>query len=125
MTNTETDKFGFYLSEKQQFLVVTFSGALIKATLPEFQKCEKQILESQAKYIVLNFQELQQMDLTAIRPLAQLQKQIREKPAQLKICAIQKKFCDLLTEAAAVRPQELCQDLAQALKSFDILPSPR
>jgi anti-anti-sigma factor len=117
------EKLEYFLSEKQQFLVVSLVGSLTKSTQAEIQKCEDAILASAAKYIVLNFHDLKEMDLTGIRPLVQLQKRIREKPAQMRLCFVKTEIFNILDGAAAIRPQELCGDLVQALKSFDIAPS--
>ena len=118
--STETvEKFEYFLSEKQQFLVVSLVGTLTKATHGEIQKCEEAILASSAKCIVLNFHEFKGMDLTGIRPLAQLQKCIREKPAQLRLCFVNTDIYSMMDRVGAVRAQEICEDLVQALKSFD------
>jgi anti-anti-sigma regulatory factor len=111
-------KLDYFVSEKSGFLVLSFLGAITKSTLVVFEKAQLDVRKSEATNIVLNFHDITKLDVSGIPGLVKLQKMIRERPAELRICFLRPDFKKMLLEGGAVRPNELNNNLLDALKSF-------
>jgi anti-anti-sigma regulatory factor len=105
----------YFISEKIPFAVVSFSGALIKGSLPELKICEQAIEVSQAKVFILCFNELEDLDIQGARALARLQMAIRKKSAAVRLCLLNRRFGRILEDQGALRREELYMDLKDAL----------
>ncbi len=108
----------YFVSEKQAFLVVSFLGSMTKLTSRVLEKCQSEILQSEAKRFVLSFHDVTQLEPSAIPFLVRMQKALRDKGAEIRVCFLKPEFKKLLIEAAAVRTPEVMANLIEALQSF-------
>jgi len=119
MNSESSGKLEYFISEKNDFLVVSFLGAMTKLTAPIIEKCIAEVITASAKKTVLNFHDVIQIEPGAIAPLVRLQKAVREKPGDLRLCFIKPVFLQYLHEAGAIRPAEISDNLLLALQSFN------
>src|SRR5689334_11659007 len=96
----------FFISEKQDFLVVALLGTINKANAPLIEKCQLEVLTHSASYVVLSLHDVTQLDTGGIPALVRFQKAIRDKPAELRICFVKPEFHKILNGAGAIRPNE-------------------
>ena len=100
-------------------LVVSIVGPLTKENQPIFKECNEEILKLSSKWIILNFRDVSPLvDLSYIELLDQLQKKIREKPAFLRLSGVHPELRKVLQEKQIVRPEELVNNLSEALSSL-------
>ena len=118
----KTNELEYFLSEKGTFLVVSFNGSITKSTVPALEKCQGDVLNSQAQSVVLNLHDVTKVDLSGIPPFALLQHAIRKKPAKLRLCFIKADFAKLLLDRVAIRREEVTANLKDALESLKKLP---
>jgi anti-anti-sigma regulatory factor len=112
-------KLEYFISEKNGYLVLSMVGSITKATLGVFERAQMELRKCEAQYIVLNFHDITRLDISGVPALVRLQKSLRERPAELRICFLKPDFLRMLVEAGAVRPPELADNLLEALRSFN------
>lgn len=116
----EDKKLDWFISENGKYLVISFVGSILETTGKRLQECEDEINRRSATRIVLNFFNVDEMSRGAIRPLARLEKIIRDKPANLRLCFLKPDHEKLLIWEGVARPDEIMENLVIALKSFQI-----
>lgn len=109
----------WFISEKDKYLIVSFSGTMTEDTSSKLIHCEEEVKKRNAKCIVLNFFNIDEMTRGCMRQLAHLEKLIRDKPAKLRICFLKPDHETFLVREGIIRPNEITGNLMQALKSFD------
>lgn len=107
----------FFISEKNSVVVASLAGALSKDTKGVIEECKQQILNIDAKHVILCFQDATHIDFIGAEALAQLQKSIRGIPAQLQLCMLPPQIKKLLFERGLIRREEIVGTLVQALKT--------
>lgn len=109
----------YTLSEKNEMLVVIFTGNLGSDSMPSLDVLRAEILrKEQVTQVVLFFQRVEIMSADVISSLTQLQRDIRQKPSELRICALSPSLKERLLKMGIVRGLELQDDLRTALLSF-------
>lgn len=116
--NLTPSKLQYFLSEKNDYLVVSFVGAMNKLTAPDIEKCLEEVLPKNARKFVLNFHDVIQVEPGAIAPLVRFQKAMRDKPGEVRVCFLKPTFQRYLIDSGAIRPAEIAQNLLEALQSF-------
>lgn len=102
-------------------LVVSFTGDLTSQVLPSLEACRDDVRKSKATQIVLFFQQVESLSSEAISFFTQLQRDIRMKPAELRVCGLRPNIRERLVKMGIIRGLELAEDLKSALLSFDRL----
>ncbi len=111
-----------YFSKDHSVLVVNIVGPLVKDNITTFEECGEEIFKSKSKWIILNFRDVSpDVDLAFLPLLGQLQKKIRGKPAHLRLSGLHPDIRKVLQDQNLVFPDELVNNLSDALKS---LPDP-
>jgi anti-anti-sigma regulatory factor len=119
MLSTTEAKLEFFVSEKNHFLVISLLGTLTKTTLPVLEKIQDELAQRDAKLIVLNCYDLHRVEVGGVPGIVRLQKMIRDRPStHLRICFLKPDISKFLMESGAVRPNELCNNLLEALKDL-------
>jgi anti-anti-sigma regulatory factor len=112
-------KLVYFLSEKNDFLVVSFVGFMNKTTAKAIEVCHEEVLKARARFVVLSFHDIQQLEPGAVPALVRLQRMIREKPGgEVRICFLHPSFQKFLQDSGAIRPNELSNNLLAALQSL-------
>jgi anti-anti-sigma regulatory factor len=110
--------FECFYAEKNEYLVVSLVGPLTKGNLGALEGFQAKINESAAHYVVFSFHDVKDLDLAGIGALAKMQKIVRAKPADLRICFLSEQFKKLLLKNGAIRQDEVTANLARALDSL-------
>src|SRR5262245_23814090 len=92
-------KLEYFISEKNGYLVLSLLGSITKSTLGVFERAQMELKKSEAQNVVLNFHDISRLDISGIPALVRLQKSIRERPSDLRICFLKPDFKRLLVEA--------------------------
>jgi anti-anti-sigma regulatory factor len=117
LKKNEKIELTYFISEKPPFAVITFVGAMVKATIQVLDDCERDLLSRTGTLWVVVFRDVTTLDLTALAPLAKLQKNARTKGA-LRLCSIRSELKKLLVEKAVIRDTETLDNLTEALDSL-------
>lgn len=108
----------YSLTQKNKMLVVSLTGELSNNALSTLESCRKEILSKEdATFVVLYFQEVENISSDVISLLAQMQRDIRQKPAELRLC-LKESLREKLVRMGVVRGLEVAEDLRSALLSF-------
>ena len=103
-------------------LVVSFTGDLNSQVLASLEVCREEVMrKSKATNVVLFFQQVESMSTEVVSWLAQMQREIRMKPAELRICGLRTNMKERLVKMGIIRGMELADDLKTALLSFERL----
>ncbi len=116
-------KLSYFISEKEKFLVITLQGPADRTFEHIVEECLERIRLSKAEFIVINLHDVTQFDRQGLSFFVKLEKQIRNKPAQLRICCINSIVNKFLNEEGAVRNNEVAPDLPMAIQSFKTQPN--
>jgi anti-anti-sigma factor len=110
----------YFFNERSQLLVVTLQGELSGRSAEILESCRKEILERKEAInrVVLSFQEVEHISLDVIPVFAQLQREIRSMPADLRLCALKSGVREKLIRMGVVRGREVADDLKAALLSL-------
>ena len=117
----DTDKdLQYFVSSKEQFLVISFLGRMTKSTNAVFDACQNEIASTQAQYVVLSFHDVTNVERPVIPSLVKLQKFIRDKAPdiELRVCHLKPDLGTMLIDSGAIRREELKTNLKDALASF-------
>ncbi len=121
MTHSEY-KLEYFVSEKNDYLVVSLLGTLAKNTMVTLEKVQMEISKSSARQVVLNLHDLTRVEVGGIPGIVRLQKLIRDRPnSHLRLCFLRPDIYKSLAEAGAVRPAEMADNLLEALKDLAAL----
>ena len=100
-------------------LVVSLAGEISNHVVPALEACRQEILAKEdVNCVVLYFQNVGQISPDGISMLAQIQREIRAKPANLRLCALNENLRTKLLKMGVVRGVEFTDDLKEALLSF-------
>lgn len=120
MNHTESNvppKLSYFLSQKKGILIASLIGPLSRETLPILEECSREIADSQAKWVILNFRDVSKDLEKPIMPaIAGLQKKIREMPADLKLVGLHPELRQTLERQGLLRREERAENLSQALQ---------
>ncbi len=116
--NVQPPKLDYFISIKQDFLVVSFIGSMNKNTAAVIEKCREEVIASPARFVVLNFHDVIQLEPGAVPSIVRLELAVREKPGELQLCFLHPHFLKFLHDSGAIRPSEVSDNLLNALQSF-------
>jgi hypothetical protein len=114
---TEARLLEYFISRKEDFLVVSLRGTLTKATIPTLDECQAQVAQSGARHVVISMHDVETLEIGGVPGLIRLQKAIRDR-AQLRLCFLRAEHGAMLADAGAIRPAEVVDTLVNALQSF-------
>lgn len=115
----EQKSFQYSFNQKNGMLVVSFSGEINTPVLPALEACRQELLaKTEVSCVVLYFQDVEAISSDAIPWLAQVQREIRLKPAEVRLCSLRENMRERLVRMGVVRGLEIAEDLRTALLSF-------
>lgn len=115
---TQAKELQYTLAQKGALTIASFNGSIIRKNLEVLEKCKQELLKQQSKFIILSFQNVDDLDLFSVPALAQFQKAMRDKPAVLRICLIRHDFRELLEGRGAMKKSEIANELTDAIRSL-------
>ena len=105
----------YFISEKGDFLVVSFVGIMTKNTITVLEECLSEVEKSESKSVVLNFHDVTELTRSTHRILSQIQAAIRKKRGKIRICFINPKYKKELIDLVIIREGEVVENLKQAI----------
>lgn len=118
-TLEDQKSFQYSFNQKNNMLVVSLAGQITAQVLPALEACRQELLSKQeVSCVVLYFQDVDSISMDAIPLIAQMQREIRLKPASLRLCALPVGLREKLVRMGVVRGLEVAEDLKSALLSF-------
>ncbi|MGE5086099.1 MAG: STAS domain-containing protein [Bacillota bacterium] len=115
----EQTSFNYKINQKNHMLVVSLTGEISNHVVPALEACRQEILAKEdVNCVVLYFQNVGQISPDGISMLAQIQREIRSKPAHLRLCSLNEALRTKLMKMGVVRGMECADDLKEALLSF-------
>lgn len=118
-TLEDQKSFQYSFNQCNNMLVVSFSGEISTPVLAALEACRQELLsKSEVRCVVLYFQDVGSISTDAIPWLAQVQRDIRLKPAEVRLCALPGTLRERLVRMGVVRGLEVADDLKSALLSF-------
>ena len=113
-----TSESHFFL-ESYSVLSLTLVGSLTRENRLAFLECANQILQSDAKWIILNFRDVDEhFDPEYVQLLGDLVLSIRKKGSAARMSGLHPGIRRQLLERELVAPDELTNNLAEALESI-------
>jgi anti-anti-sigma regulatory factor len=123
--NQHLGEFSYLMTEKELpaqngvLLLVSLFGPIQRSSSEHFEKLIEEIGTKKPDWVVLNFRDVpRQVERPMYASLAKLQKLIRDKQAELKICEMHSDVRLALESAGITRPQEVVGPLEQALRTL-------
>lgn len=120
MPNQDHIPLKYFLSEKNAILIVSFAGAMDRASGAVMEQCLKEIEERSAQFLILNFHDVPSVDRSFVAPLARLKKHARDHGMMLKICYLVPSQRTWLEAQGVLEPAQVANNLAEALQSLPI-----
>jgi len=116
----EQSDLSYLISHKNLIVVVTFIGAFVREKqAATFDRCLAEILEKNPQWVVFYFRDMgNKMDAGFYPAFVKLQKAIRDKPAELRLCSLHPELRETLLEKAIVRKNELSPNLREAFIGY-------
>ena len=109
----------YFIAEKNAVLIVSWIGEFTHQTSSIIDKCREEIAKSGAKWVIFNLRDLKpDMDKITVPVFARLQKNIREKPAVLRLTSLHPNLRSFLQEQGVLRPDEVANNLAEVLQGI-------
>jgi anti-anti-sigma factor len=106
-------------SQKAVILLISLAGPINRTTAPVFEKLIEDVEKRSPGWVVLNLRDVgSTIERTQYPAFAKLQKTIRDKSAELKICSVHPDLKKLLTDAGLIRGKELANNLPEALQAL-------
>jgi anti-anti-sigma regulatory factor len=125
MDQQQALQFTYFVSQKELpsqdgiLLLVALAGRIHRPEAQPFEKLIEEITAKPAHWVILSLRDVgQNVERTMFPALARLQKVVRDKPAELKLCGVHPELKISLESAGIIRSIEIVNNLAQALTSL-------
>ena len=111
--------FKYEIMGNDVVLVIDLFGDMDSKAVAIIEKCRDEILAQQpVKYVIFNFSKVAQVGGDAIQSWAQLQKSVRSKPAELRLCGIEEEPREKMFKYGILRTGEIAASLREAVASI-------
>ncbi|WP_253696954.1 STAS domain-containing protein [Bdellovibrio bacteriovorus] len=111
--------FQYAFNQRNNMLVVSLTGEITSQVVPALEACRQELLgKKDFSRVVIYFQDVDAISLDAVPVLAQMQREIRAKPADLRLASLRESLKEKLIRMGVVRGLEVADDLKTALLSF-------
>ena len=121
----QPSQFSYFISEKDLssqngiLLVIALMGPISRSNAPIFEKFLDELSQKQAHWVIINLRDVEKDVERPMFPVfARLQKLIRDKPAELKLCGVHPELRVVLEQAGILRATEVVNNLAMALQTL-------
>jgi anti-anti-sigma factor len=122
---TQPDQLTYFLSEKEVasqksvILLISLAGPINRATADVLDKLIEELEKRSPGWVVLNLRDIgSSIERTQYPAFAKLQKTVRDKGAELKICSVHPDLRSVLVDAGLLRVKEIANNLPEALQSL-------
>ena len=120
---TETDELKYFISEKKHIMVVTLIGPLVRSNAHILDQCIRELSRKEASWVILNLKDVPgTVDRAVFPAIARLQKNVRDRKAQLRLSSINPNLRLALDQNGLIRSDETSNTLAEALTSLQASP---
>lgn len=115
----ELELFSYEISRNQSFLIAALSGKIQQSSLESFSQFQREILEAESlKAVLFDFSHVSGITLDAIPALVLLQKNLRHRGLQFRLCGLHDPLKDKLSKLGVIRSSELSLNRRSALESI-------
>ena len=118
MSQPSAFDFQYFISEKNGFVVASLVGLLDQRCLAKFEELNIELSNSEFRKLIINFRDVTGVTAESIPVVALLQKMVRAREAELRLCGLKPEVKERLFKAGILRPHELTDNLRTALQSM-------
>ncbi len=116
---SELTEFSISMTDNQPVLIITLSGPFSFEYLNEIQALNSKISTlDQVKFVVFDLSKLSLVESKMTFSFARIQKEVRDRGFQLRICGTPTKLKEKLLDKGVLRENELFANLTDAVKSL-------
>lgn len=116
-TTQDFSDFKYFVSSKGAFLVASLVGLLNDQHAELMQPLLTEVHDNTSALIfIFNFRDLGEIDGDAVSMLAQIQKDIRSKPAEVRLCGLRPELKAKLLNRGVIRTSEIYDNLQVAIQ---------
>jgi anti-anti-sigma factor len=106
-------------SQKSVILLISLAGPMNRANADVLDKLIEELEKKSPGWVVLNLRDVgTSIERTQYPAFARLQKTVRDKGAELKICSVHPDLRTTLVDAGLLRIKEISNNLPEALQSL-------
>jgi len=110
----------YFINRKKAICVITLKGSLSIDDVEPLEACLKEVMLQPASYVVVNFAGVEQVDVSASRPLTLFQQGLRAK-AKLFLCEILPEIGKHFSHLGLVREAETFPNLVACLQEIIVI----
>ena len=116
---SDLTKLSISMTDNQPVLIITLSGPFSFEYLSEIQALNSKISTlDQVNFVVFELSKLSLVESKMTFSFARIQKEVRDKDFQLRVCGTPTKLKEKLLEKGVLREGELFANLTDAVKSL-------
>jgi len=117
MSDSASPSFNYFVSSKGIFMVISLIGPVNDRAVPVLQSLHSEIRDnSEASLFIFNFRDMLELSGDAVCLLAQIQKDIRCKPSEVRLCGLRPKLKNKLLSRGIIRTSEIFDNLQVAIQ---------
>ncbi|MFL5814934.1 MAG: STAS domain-containing protein [Bdellovibrionia bacterium] len=107
------------VSQKSVILLISLAGPINRSNAAVLDKLIEELEKRSPGWVVLNLRDVgSSIERTQYPAFAKLQKTVRDKGAELKICSVHPNLRTTLVDAGLLRVNEITNNLPEALQSL-------
>ncbi|UOF02499.1 STAS domain-containing protein [Bdellovibrio reynosensis] len=115
----EQKSFQYSFAQKNGMIVVSLSGEMNGFVLPALEACRHELFSKEdVRQVILFFQGVPEISSDAVPWIAQIQRDIRLRKAEVRLVALNSSCKERFIKMGVVRGTEVTEDLKSALMSF-------
>ena len=117
MSNSEEKGFNYFVSSKSIYMVVSLVGQLSDTAPDSLQPLQTEVRDNTtATVFIFNFRDLVEISGEAVPVLAQIQKDIRTKSGEVRLCGLRPELKAKLLAKGVIRTSEIFDNLQTAIQ---------
>lgn len=105
------------LINQKNVSILTISEDIVKEDGPLLEACAKELADKKSMLTIINFKEVNSIDVIVLRELTVLQHEIRKSESELKIVGLKPAVKNYLMEKGIIRQNEIKASLDEALRA--------
>jgi anti-anti-sigma regulatory factor len=116
------NSFSYQICGSSAVVIVNLTGILSSESIETIQALQGTLVaNTDLKSVILNFSEIHSLSQDAIPSIAQLQKAVRDRRVELRMCSMKISVKEKLGKAGILRNNEICEDSKAAIYSLTVL----
>jgi anti-anti-sigma regulatory factor len=108
----------YFFSAKDDLLVISLSGVFDRGSAEILKECLASMPTTPLQFVIFNLADVSEADRPGASEFIRFQKELRERPLRLKVCAMSPGLKEVLDGFGALRSAEVAINLVEAIKSL-------